>query len=74
MTILVTEDFLTLDYYLKIDFICLSYYIKSIPYVLGVLLKLNCSKYSRVLNKRTGRLLENEKKIPPIGTYLELYV
>ena len=30
--------------------------------------------YSRVPNKRTGRLLENEKKIPPIRTYLELYL
>jgi hypothetical protein len=30
--------------------------------------------YSRVPNRRTGRLLENEKKIPPIRTYLELYV
>ena len=30
--------------------------------------------YSRVLNKLTGRLLENEKKkIPPKRTYLELY-
>jgi hypothetical protein len=31
-------------------------------------------KYSRVPNRRTGRLLENEKKTPPIRTYLELYV
>ena len=31
-------------------------------------------KYSRVPNRRTGRLLENEKKIPPVSTYLELYV
>ena len=30
--------------------------------------------YSRVPNKRTGRLLENEKKIPPIRTYSDLYV
>ena len=31
-------------------------------------------KYSRVPNKRTGRLLENEKKkTPPIRSYSELY-
>ena len=29
--------------------------------------------YSRVPNKRTCRLLENQKKIPPICTYSELY-
>ena len=32
------------------------------------------TKYSRVPNKQTGRLLENEKKIPPIRTYSDLYV
>ena len=29
---------------------------------------------SRVPNKRTGHLLENEKKILPILTFLELYI
>ena len=33
-----------------------------------------CHAYSRVPNKQAGRLLENEKKIPPIRTYSELYV
>ena len=35
---------------------------------------LSIGKYSRVPNKRTGRLLENEKKIPPIRIYSDLYV